>query len=322
MGKLGSMSALSWDRCVQFAIPAYGSAVAAFAGFCNSIRGQRPGTPMSAQSLVFVGITAAFLCGGLLLTGLAIARHPGAQRWRWKVILAIGIVALAVLASVRFYRDLTPLGQGVLFGIGAVLLLEGLRRFVYGYYVRRKGRLALAEANRVIVEIQPEMASGEAVWRLREAYRSCFQPAFQFAYRYLGADICSAAISGAAATAAGDLDLRYYTAVLIREYVERDIKNSELEMKFKESQVFTVNEFDDLKTAFVAAIGEYLGIVATIKRAGGLFLGKQALEKEPKFSELLQWHNKYREEMAKLRSHSDFVKVTMDFGLFDRVLDQ
>lgn len=74
------MSALSWDKCVQFAMPWYIGAVGAFAAAWN-LRDKQPGRPpsMTWQSGVLLMICGVFLVTALVMSRLAFIRHPSQE---------------------------------------------------------------------------------------------------------------------------------------------------------------------------------------------------------------------------------------------------
>jgi len=71
------MDRLEWKQCVQFAIPMYAGAAAAFAAAWN-LQERQPGRPpsMTFQSGALLVLCGAFLVAALVLTALAILRHP------------------------------------------------------------------------------------------------------------------------------------------------------------------------------------------------------------------------------------------------------
>jgi hypothetical protein len=299
------MAPLEPDRWFQFALQTCGLAIASFA---VAQRVQPPGAHMSGPGQAFLGLAVFFLAASLVLAVLGIARRPDSLRRRWKLLAMVAFVVLTVLLGVRFYRNLTDLGQGVLFGIGAMLLFDGLRRLMWGHHLRRKQKRETEqvrqkqqrEAEEVLSAGRRASVSRDlAVRDLRKVYCSHCGPAFQLAREFLG-EICYPFLNKPA------LDpKKAYIARLIGTHILGSKKNSAVENRFAETEIFTEGEFKELKAAFGAALVEYMEIVTTIKQAGRLLVGAEQLERLPKFAALRQQHEECAKELPNLRAISD-----------------
>ncbi len=85
---------------------------------------------MSRPVLGLLGSGAVLLTLAVWFITLAVIRRPGSKSRRLWTGLAVVVVVVALgLSGIRFYYDLTDLGQGILLGVGGMLLLNGIRSY-------------------------------------------------------------------------------------------------------------------------------------------------------------------------------------------------
>jgi hypothetical protein len=122
-GRLRAMAHLEWDRSYQLAVQTLGVALACFA----FARGQQGAGPMNWRVLALLGAGAVLLALALSFSAHSIIRHPGSKSRRlWTGLAVVAAVVVLTLVGVRYYYDLTDLGQGILIGVGGTLLLIGI----------------------------------------------------------------------------------------------------------------------------------------------------------------------------------------------------
>ena len=307
------MASLEWDRCYQLAIPTFALSLGAF-GFSQT-QWARPGGAMTWQAEALQIASAGFLCAALVLTVLFVVRSPIFRRWRQRKLpfltatVAAAILLIgAVLLLPRLPR-ITELQRGALFGVSATLLLEGLFRIGFRYYLRRmerhkpendrleSERAEIEAARAALREDQATIDRENKVANLRRAYKPHFFQAFIRAE-----DILSTLCSSEQASTE-----HHHIAHLVREFLLPRFRSA---IEGLESYLFiprplTAVELEELQGRFVGTLREYIVMVNELKSATLLMRGEQGLRSVQGITELFRYNQGCYEALRKVDDNGD-----------------
>jgi hypothetical protein len=147
----------------------------------------------------------------------------------------------------------------------------------------------------------PQMASAESLERFREVYFSACQRPFQYAYEFLFT----------LAHDSVDSDEKLYVTRLVQAYMlpKRNEFKERLDLDAKENRPLRQDEFSERLWLFRRALGNYIEMIAEIKRLGPFLKGEPGFKDTREVQELTRLHAKCVEELRRVHGRSDLADM-------------